>query len=166
MRDSRWSQKDLLWTCALQQKRDSNTGQLENSGNHLQTIYMYATSCQRVGLVFDLAITCFTYCRKNFKKVCIFLLLQKLRLLQSTLLTRISSSRLRCCLVGEEAGCCFLIGVVVPQNLAKGIVVLLFSSITQSKFVRGVQGSLEVLSSHMAVLVHSLLGQPGYWSHM
>ena len=54
--------------------------------------------------------------------------------------------------------CCFLIGVVVPWNLAKGIVVLLFSSITQSKFVWGVQGSLEVLSSHMAVLVQSLLG--------
>ena len=95
-----------------------------------------------------------------------FWLYQKPSLLQSTLLIGISSSRLWCCSVGEEAGCCFLIGVVVPQNLAKGIVVLLFSSITQSKFVRGVQGSLEVLSSHMAVLVHSLLGQPGSWSHM
>ena len=73
-----------------------------------------------------------------------FWLYQKPGLLQSTLLTRISSPRLRCCSVDEEAGCCFLIGVVVPQNLAKGIVVLLFSSITQSKFVWGVQGSLVV----------------------
>ena len=95
MRDSRRSQKDLLWTCALQQKRDSNTGQLENSGNHLQTIYMYATSCQRVGLVFDLAITCFTQLQEIFLKARIFGFLEKSRLLQSTLLTGISSSRFR-----------------------------------------------------------------------
>ena len=58
----------LLWVVLSNHNQDSNIGQLENSGNHLQTIYMYATSCEQVGLVFDLAITCFTHCRKNFKK--------------------------------------------------------------------------------------------------
>ena len=65
MRDSRRSQKDSLWTCALQHK---TLNQIRNSGKLLQaTLY----ACNNLFIncsLFDLASTCFTYCRKILKK--------------------------------------------------------------------------------------------------
>ena len=69
MRDSRRSQKDSLRTCALQHK---TLNQQKNSGKLLQLI-LYACNNLFINCsLFDLASTCFTYCRKIFKKVCIF----------------------------------------------------------------------------------------------
>ena len=65
MRDSRRSQKDSLRTCALQHK---TLNQIRNSGKLLQaTLYV----CNNLFIncsLFDLASTCFTHCRKKFKK--------------------------------------------------------------------------------------------------
>ena len=65
MRDSRRSQKDSLWTCALQHK---TLNQLRNPNKLLQaTLYV----CNNLFIncsLFDLASTFFTHYRKFFKK--------------------------------------------------------------------------------------------------
>ena len=65
IRYSRRDQKDLLRTCALQQK---TLNQQKNSDKLLQVI-LYACNNLFINCsLFDLASTCFTYCRKIFKK--------------------------------------------------------------------------------------------------
>ena len=65
MRDSRRSQKDSLRTCALQHK---TLNQIRNSGKLLQASLYVCNNLFINCSLFDLASTCFTYCRKNFKK--------------------------------------------------------------------------------------------------
>jgi len=81
MRDSRRSQKDSLRTCALQHK---TLNQIRNSGKLLQaTLYV----CNNLFIncsLFDLASTCFTHCRKNFKKF-VFLASPKTRVVTAGL---------------------------------------------------------------------------------
>jgi hypothetical protein len=69
----------LLWTCALQLK---TLNQLKSKAHSYKQFYMYATIYLWVDLGFDLAVTCSTYCRKNFKKLRFFIS-QKPRLLQN-----------------------------------------------------------------------------------
>ena len=96
MRDSRRSQQDLPRTCALQLK---TLNQQKISDKLLQVI-LYACNNLFINCsLFDLASTCFTYCRKNFKKF-IFLASPKTRFVTSCV-----GSRLFVCVRVWAPGC-------------------------------------------------------------
>ena len=120
MRDSRRSQKDSLRTCALQHK---TLNQIRNSGKLLQASLYVCNNLFINCSLFDLASTCFTYCRKNFKKF-VFLaspktwfvtvhppyknLVPEIKVLLGRWWGGVLPSK------SKLLSCCFLIGVVVP----------------------------------------------------
>ena len=144
----------MLRTCALQLK---TLNQQKISGKLLQVIlYAYNNLFINCSL-FDLASTCFTHCRKNFKKF-VFLASPKTRFVTvhppyKNLVPEIKV------LLGRWNGRVLLLdwgscSIEPCKRNCRPFV--FFDSLIQ--ICTGVQGSLEVLSSHMAVLVHSLLG--------
>ena len=132
MRDSRRSQKDLLQTCALQHK---TLNQQKNSDKLLQVI-LYACNNLFINCSqYDLASTCFTQLQEKILKSSYFWLLQKPGLLQSTLLTGISSSRFRgqchqrrgVLVASHMHQCiCFAVGVLNRSFLERVVCIWLF----------------------------------------
>ena len=125
MRDSRSCQKDLLRTCALQHK---TLNQLRNSGKLLQVI-LYACNNLFINCSqFDLASTCFTYCRKNFKQFTFLVFPEKFRFvtvhppyknLVLEMSKLVSVDRMVLVVKSYEQCICFTVGILKKELFGK-----------------------------------------------